>query len=920
MSTIVTLLGRVECRKYQPSSNNNYDKESAGQQHQQQHQQQQQQQQQPPVHENIWTWKGAWAFGASDPPPPPDPTSSSATTPASLPFCYTFERVEDAKLTPIPSLQPTTLPNKNHDAGEGKGDNNDENNNDKKKKNNHNIDDGDDDDNDDDNNDNTVGDDNDDEKNNTAPDEDGGGKTRTEQTQSTQSIDPTNKDDEKVSVTMRDKGLSDSEKSDTKREIDTAAITTTTTTTPFQNEIQAKKPKQANDKKEESAIAPQVDSTVKGTTSKQPESKTETVEIKNSEGKSPQTSGSGATPKTGNAAIGSLKTEQEEKDLAENKPLTTDQNHEQQQQPEQQMGPTFGDDGFVDACTKYPACPPSGRWKGSFQAAIGRKGQQRSDIPEYFDVFLYAEPPADAQVQFTDPTEPLKPQHVYIRGAGENQFGIFELTGSFSLETEMLKLQRLYVRIAPEPPRRGRGRRPRRSEPGSVSRSIRKRHLSWKRKAALVEETSTRTPTVGGSQASTQSGLDDQQSRPAKRQKRKQSRDETGFLTPTTTGTVKTDGIPETVSTTTSTTVGTSRPKSPGIMSRLSSATPHGSTVVRLPVEGDFQLARWRAAHYYHYNPAPKDVTTSTTTTAATSNSNNNAMLTKSVIYEGELYNGLREGRGVCVYNNDMVYEGEWQLDKEHGYGTSWTGDKRRIIYQGEWERGRIHGQGKYYYYENSNKSSDDSHPSKIQSRYEGEFRENLRHGNGMYVLPDGSTYNGQWQNGNMTGRGTFTWPDGSVYEGDWKDNQRHGNGTLKASDGFYYEGTWVHNTMEGRGSATYPDGQEYHGMFSSGRREGRGTIKFRNGAVYEGRFRDDAVDGQGTMKIRKAVLIPRDDNGDEDDAADTEENPQPEAKSNEDTSKSEKEPKKADFMIPISFQSDMAHIHRRAGFTLGGN
>jgi hypothetical protein len=30
-------------------------------------------------------------------------------------------------------------------------------------------------------------------------------------------------------------------------------------------------------------------------------------------------------------------------------------------------------------------------------------------------------------------------------------------------------------------------------------------------------------------------------------------------------------------------------------------------------------------------------------------------------------------------------------------------------------------------------------------------------------------------------------------------------------------------------------------------------------------------------------------------------------------------EASKPDFMIPVSFQSDMGHIHRTAGFTLGG-
>ena len=104
---------------------------------------------------------------------------------------------------------------------------------------------------------------------------------------------------------------------------------------------------------------------------------------------------------------------------------------------------------------------------------------------------------------------------------------------------------------------------------------------------------------------------------------------------------------------------------------------------------------------------------------------------------------------------------------------------------------------------------------------------------------------------------------------------------------------------MEGRGSAIYPNGQRYDGLFSNGRREGRGTIRFTNGAVYEGRFRDDAMDGQGTMKISRAVVVPRSTEEQEDGKSD--------------------EKNKDDFMIPVSFQSDMSHIHQKAGFSEGG-
>jgi hypothetical protein len=55
-------------------------------------------------------------------------------------------------------------------------------------------------------------------------------------------------------------------------------------------------------------------------------------------------------------------------------------------------------------------------------------------------------------------------------------------------------------------------------------------------------------------------------------------------------------------------------------------------------------------------------------------------------------------------------------------------------------------------------------------------------------------------------------------------------------------------------------------------------------------------------------MIVPRSDNDDDDDDdADDADN---ERKGNG----------RDDFMIPISFQSDMTHIHTKAGFTAGGD
>ena len=123
------------------------------------------------------------------------------------------------------------------------------------------------------------------------------------------------------------------------------------------------------------------------------------------------------------------------------------------------------------------------------------------------------------------------------------------------------------------------------------------------------------------------------------------------------------------------------------------------------------------------------------------------------------------------------------------------TADRKRIIYEGDFERGRIQGKGIYYYAQaensliqhrkpgttpatntaaNSKNSTMEDDDTDKGSRYEGDFKENMRNGYGIYILPDKSVYNGQWRENMMNGRGVFTWPDHSVYDGEWKDGKRY--------------------------------------------------------------------------------------------------------------------------------------------------
>ena len=61
--------------------------------------------------------------------------------------------------------------------------------------------------------------------------------------------------------------------------------------------------------------------------------------------------------------------------------------------------------------------------------------------------------------------------------------------------------------------------------------------------------------------------------------------------------------------------------------------------------------------------------------------------------YEGEVLDGLMDGRGHYTFADGNVYVGEWRLGKKEGSGTfSWTnGD----VYDGEWIDGKMAGRGR---------------------------------------------------------------------------------------------------------------------------------------------------------------------------------------------------------------------------------
>lgn len=57
-------------------------------------------------------------------------------------------------------------------------------------------------------------------------------------------------------------------------------------------------------------------------------------------------------------------------------------------------------------------------------------------------------------------------------------------------------------------------------------------------------------------------------------------------------------------------------------------------------------------------------------------------------------------------------------------------------------------------------------------AKYEGEWRNNVKEGRGVYYFPKGGMYEGEWSNGIMAGLGVRTYASGEVKSGRWASNQ----------------------------------------------------------------------------------------------------------------------------------------------------
>ena len=152
-------------------------------------------------------------------------------------------------------------------------------------------------------------------------------------------------------------------------------------------------------------------------------------------------------------------------------------------------------------------------------------------------------------------------------------------------------------------------------------------------------------------------------------------------------------------------------------------------------------------------------------------------------------------------------------------------------------------------------------------------------HGVGIFTLATGDMYNGYWIEGKKNGFGMFKDKSG-LYAGNWKDDMRNGDGKIFLNNGKTFEGKFLNNKKEGEGTWYYTNGDKFVGKFKDGLKNGYGIdflsegqgirgnhvnnlrvgkteVHLNDGAIVQWVYdRGDTIEGEGDIKTSNVKLV----------------------------------------------------------------
>lgn len=128
-----------------------------------------------------------------------------------------------------------------------------------------------------------------------------------------------------------------------------------------------------------------------------------------------------------------------------------------------------------------------------------------------------------------------------------------------------------------------------------------------------------------------------------------------------------------------------------------------------------------------------------------------------------------------------------------------------------------------------------ESRPVKVSANRVGCLSGDCVDGRGVFMYPTRERYEGEFDEGDKHGQGIEYYSDGKLkYKGSYKDDVRAGSGIYYYQNGDKYAGQFVNNTPNGRGTYYFSDGDRFIGYFRNGRRHGPGILYNADGTEEE--------------------------------------------------------------------------------------
>ena len=214
------------------------------------------------------------------------------------------------------------------------------------------------------------------------------------------------------------------------------------------------------------------------------------------------------------------------------------------------------------------------------------------------------------------------------------------------------------------------------------------------------------------------------------------------------------------------------------------------------------------------------------------------ATLADGAVYDGEMVEGIIEGKGRMSWTNGDRYEGNFLNGLFHGQGKfEW---KQGGSYEGEYQLGEMHGLGTLHYAN--------------ESKYIGEFINSEFNGTGAYTTVDKRIYSGSFLDGEFTGQGEYSDDTGNKHIGAFINWDYQGKGENTDSYQGRTIGNFVDGQLEGEGEYFGEDGSIYKGEFENGSFSGQGHYTSAEGDIYQGLFEYGRYHGKGTLTYAKPL------------------------------------------------------------------